>query len=59
MPNTAAANDQKSFRDWLYKSSEQCKLEQDLEITDSIRGCNGVSGFESACTQGFSNYSSS
>ena len=57
MPNTEAANDQKSFRDWLYKSSEQCKLEQDLEITDSVRGCNGISGFESACTQGFSNYS--
>lgn len=56
MPTTTATYDQKSYRDWLYKSEEQCKLEEDLEITDSVRGCQGVSGFDSACSQGFSNY---
>lgn len=56
MPTTTATYDQKTYRDWLYKSEEQCKLEEDLEITDSVRGCHGVSGFESACSQGFSNY---
>ena len=39
MPTTTATYDQKSYRDWLYKSKEQCKLEEDLEISDSIRGC--------------------
>ena len=58
MPTTTATYDQKSFRDWLYKSKEQCKLEEDLEISDSVRGCKGVVGFESPCGQGFSNYSS-
>jgi len=56
MPTTTATYDQKSYRDWLYKSEEQCKLEEDLEITDAVRGCHGVSGFDSACSQGFSNY---
>lgn len=56
MPTTTATYDQKSYRDWLYKSEEQCKLEEDLEITDSVRGCQGVNGFESVCSQGFSNY---
>lgn len=56
MPSTTATYDQKSFRDWLYKSKEQCKLEEDLEISDSVRGCKGVVGFESPCGQGFSNY---
>ena len=58
MPTTTATYDQKSYRDWLYKSKEQCKLEEDLEISDSIRGCKGVVGFETPCGQGFSNYSS-
>jgi hypothetical protein len=58
MPTTTSTYDQKSFRDWLYKSKEQCKLEEDLEISDSVRGCKGIIGFESPCGQGFSNYSS-
>lgn len=56
MPITTATYDQKSYRDWLYKSKEQCKIEEDLEINDSVRGCKGVVGFESSCSQGFSNY---
>ena len=58
MSTTTSTYDQKSFRDWLYKSKEQCKLEEDLEISDSVRGCKGIIGFESPCGQGFSNYSS-
>ena len=53
-PVTEATNDQETFRNWLYKSEEQCKFEKDMELSNSVRGCKGIVGYNSVCSQEFS-----
>lgn len=45
VPNNQATFDQKSFRDWLYKSPYACENVDERGLQNIMRGCDGLEGF--------------